>query len=169
MSAHDDFIVITRRSLVAAARIDHGDAAAIFCLHVAVGKTELPQQFHSADFKPNEVIGLIDNPHLVGFRVAHPNTSLSDHRVMVLASTHSPFHTGLRFSRNDEMPSRKSAVARISAFSSTADCICASSSTRAWLLRRRLVETSDAGLFSMSSNANFRACCINCSAGTLSL
>src|SRR3982074_630112 len=100
MSAHDDFIVITRRSLVAAARIDDGDAAAIFCLHVTIRKTELPQQFHPADFKPNEVIGMIDDAHLVGFRVAHPNTSLSDHWVMVLASTHSPFHTGSRTSRN---------------------------------------------------------------------
>src|ERR1700680_538878 len=169
MRAYNNFIVVARRSLIAATGIDDGDAATIFCLHVAIRKPELPQQFYSADFEPHEVIGMIDHAHLVSLSVAHPQASLTDDRMIVCASGHSPLHRGLRFSRNDEMPSRKSAVARIAAFSRTADCICASSSTRACLLSRRLVHTSDAGLFSNSCNANSRARSLSFSGGTISL
>src|SRR5579872_6629290 len=78
MSAHDDLIVIACRSLVAATRVDHGDAAAVVLLHVAVRKTELPQQFYPPDFEPDKVIRMIDHTHLVGLGVAHPQTSLAD-------------------------------------------------------------------------------------------
>src|SRR5580692_11967399 len=157
MSAHHDFIVVARRRLVAATCVNHRDAAAIVFFHITIRKPELPQQFDATDFEPDKIIRMINNTHLVGFCVPHPHASLTDHGMMVSAFTHSPPQRGLRFSRNDEMPSRKSLVARIAAFSVTAHRICSSSSTRAWLLSRRLVYVSDVGLFSISCDANSRA------------
>src|ERR1700733_9786133 len=103
MRANDDLIVIACRSLVAAARIYDGDATSIVLFHIAIGKADLPQEFHAANLEPDEMVGVIDDAHLVSFRVAHADTSLAYWRGFL--RTHSPLHRGLRFSRNDEMPS----------------------------------------------------------------
>src|ERR1700677_4414642 len=105
MSSDNNFVVISGWSLIAAAGINHGDAVAIFLLHVAIGKTELPQQFDPADFEPHKVIGVINHAHLVRLRVSHPHAGLTHHWMMVRSSAHSALQRGFRFSRNEEMPS----------------------------------------------------------------
>ena len=72
MCPHDDLVIVMRRSAIAAACVHYGDEAAVVLLHLAIGESKLPQQFNPANFKPNEVIGMIDHTHLIGFRVAHP-------------------------------------------------------------------------------------------------
>src|SRR2546426_7843911 len=82
---------------------------------------------------------------------------------------HSPNHTGLRFSRKAEMPSRKSAVPRISALAAIACSSSRSSSRSEKPTISRLVWTSAKGLSEASSCANPFARSMSLSAGTTSL
>src|ERR1019366_1082308 len=81
--AHDDLVIIVYRSLIAAAGIDYGDKAIVFALHIFIGKAELAEEFHSPHFKPDEMIGVIDDAHLVGFGVADANASFIYRRSLV--------------------------------------------------------------------------------------
>src|SRR5436309_294663 len=114
MRTHDDFVVISCRSLVAAASIHHCNEASIVLFHVAIGETELPQQFDSSHLEPHEIIRVIYNAHLIGFSIADSQAHFAP------VPAHLPPQRGLRFSRNEFMPSRKSAVCRIPAFSNMA-------------------------------------------------
>src|ERR1700745_3334088 len=100
------------------------------------------------------MVRVIDDAHLVRLGVAHAQPGFIEFIMMV--RTHFPVHTGLRFSRNDMIPSRKSAVVRIAAFSRTAASIWASSSARACAVSNCLVARNEAGLFSISKAANSR-------------
>src|ERR1700732_2292104 len=123
MGLHDNFIVIAGWSFVAAARVDHRNKQTVAAFHIAIRKSKLPHQFHTPDFKPDEVVGMIDHSHLIGLGIAHPYSRLADHWVMIFRRPHVPLQRGLRFSRKDETPSRKSAVVRMRALSSTAVAI----------------------------------------------
>src|SRR6266849_5302497 len=126
--AHNNLVIIVYGSLVAAAGIDYGNKAVVVALHIFIAEAELAEEFHASHFKPDEMIGVIDDPHLVGFGIADANAGLI-HRC--IAPVHRPVHFGLRFSRNASIPSRKSALSRMPAFSRMAASICASSSARA--------------------------------------
>src|SRR5579884_3184360 len=104
MRAHDDFVIVTRRSFVTASRINYGDKATVVSLHFAIRKPESPHQLHAADFKPDKIVRVIDHTHLVGLRIAHTKPHL------VRVPAHLPLQRGLRFSRNEVTPSRKSSV-----------------------------------------------------------
>src|SRR6266536_2062699 len=141
---HDNLVIIVHRSLVAAAGIDDGDEAVVLGFHLFIGEAKLAQQFDASYFEPDKVVRVIDHTHLIGFGVSDANAGFVYRRAglgrgqcNVLA--HWPVHFGLRFSRNDVMPSRKSAVARMPAFSWMAASICESSSARAWSVSRRFV------------------------------
>jgi hypothetical protein len=118
---HQNLFVIARRGAVAAFGLGHGDEASILALHVTIGKAQLPQQFDASHLEPDEMVGVINHSHLIGLGVTHAQPGFID-RLWVIR-VHFPVHTGLRFSRNDTMPSRKSAVVRIAAFSRTAASI----------------------------------------------
>src|SRR6266576_1143684 len=165
--AHNDFLIVINRRTVAALDLDHRDEQSVFALHVAVRKSHLSHQFHTAHFEPDQVVRVIHYTHLIGFRVTHTQPRFVRGRVMV--GTHFPVHTGLRFSRNDAIPSRKSAVRRIAAFSRTAASMCASSSIRAWSVSNCFVARREDALFSISTAANSRARAIRVSADTISL
>src|SRR5437588_2306187 len=132
MSTHDDLIVIPHRSPITAACIHHRDVALLDALHIAIGKSQLPQQFYPPNFKPHEVVGMIDHTHLVGLRITDAQPRLI-HRGMIVGAgrLHCELQRGLRFSRKEVIPSRKSAVPRMPAFFCTAASIWASSSARA--------------------------------------
>src|ERR1700688_1202983 len=135
---HNDLVIIMYRGLVAALRIDDRDEAIVFALHIFIAEAKLPHQFNPSNFEPDEVIGMVDDAHLVGFGIAHADASFI-HRLRALPvdrhrgveAAHRPVHLGLRFSRNDSIPSRKSALSRMPAFSRMAASICTSSSARA--------------------------------------
>src|SRR6202795_391071 len=136
--AHNNLVIIVYGSLVAAAGIDYGNEAVVFALHVFIAEAELAKEFHASHFKPDEMIGVIDDAHLICFGIADANASLiydrgifSIDRYRSVTPAHRPVHFGLRFSRNASIPSRKSALSRMPAFSRMAASICASSSARA--------------------------------------
>jgi hypothetical protein len=74
-----DFIVITRWRLVTAACVDHCNKAVVMLLHVFVGKPKLPQQFDPSDLEPDEVVGMINNSHLIRLRIAYAEASFVNH------------------------------------------------------------------------------------------
>src|SRR5450631_3877974 len=78
--AHDDLVIIVYGSPVAAAGIDYSDEAVVFALHIFIAEAELAKEFHPSHFKPNEVIGVINNAHLVGFSVADADPSFIHRR-----------------------------------------------------------------------------------------
>src|SRR5438552_15669038 len=121
MRAHDDLIVVANGCLVAATRVHDRNKATVILLHLAIRKSEVPQQFDPPDLEPDEMVRMIDDPHLVSFGIAHAQPHLAP------AIAHLPLQRGFRFSRNEVTPSRKSAVWRIWAFSCTACSICISS------------------------------------------
>ena len=139
--AHDDFVIIVHGSLVAAAGIDDRDEAAVFALHIFIAEAELAQKFRPAHFKPDEMIGVIDDAHLIGLGVAHADASFIHRRCRRLVAIGRSIDAGGRligpsilvcaFRGTTAMPSRKSALSRMPAFSRTAASICASSSARA--------------------------------------
>ena len=46
--------------------------------------SEIPHQLGTPDFKPYQVVGIVDHPHLVGFFVAYPDPGFSlDHRCTI--------------------------------------------------------------------------------------
>src|SRR5437763_11872807 len=120
MCAYDDLVVIAGWGFVPATSIYYSDKASVITLHIAIGKAQLPHQFHTPDFKPDEVIGMIDHAHLIGLSVAHPQPAFASRGLVIASIVHLPLHRGLRFSRDAVIPSRKSAVARIRALSSIA-------------------------------------------------
>src|SRR6202158_5824609 len=72
--AHYNLVIIVYGSLVAAAGIDYGNEAVVFALHIFVAEAQLAEEFHTSHFKPDEMIGVIDDAHLVGFGVADADT-----------------------------------------------------------------------------------------------
>src|SRR5581483_3237728 len=97
--------------------------APVFTFHILVREAQLPQQFHPAHLEPDEVIRVIYHTHLVGLRVTHPETRLV-HLPLAVPIAHCPLQRGLRFSRNAAIPSRKSGVERMAAFSRSAVSRC---------------------------------------------
>ena len=47
---------------------------------LAVGKAKRAQQFDAADLKPDQIVGIVDNAHLVGFSIAHADFGGDWHR-----------------------------------------------------------------------------------------
>ena len=46
--------------------------AVIFLLHPLVFDTQRANQLHAAHLEPDEIVGVVDHTHLVGFGIAHP-------------------------------------------------------------------------------------------------
>jgi hypothetical protein len=76
VGADDQFVVVAGGRLVACDGLYNGDAAAFFLLHGFVGEAELAHVFDAADFKPDQIVGMVDDAHLVGFGVADANAGL---------------------------------------------------------------------------------------------
>ncbi len=66
-------IIVARGMMVLAVRLDHREADA-FVLELAVAPSRMAQQVRPPDFEPDEVVGVIDDRHLIGFRVAYADS-----------------------------------------------------------------------------------------------
>jgi hypothetical protein len=69
--AHNDFIVIPRRGLVSATRVNNRNKTLVLPFHLAIRESQLSQEFHTPDLEPDEMVGMIDDSHLVSFGIAH--------------------------------------------------------------------------------------------------
>jgi len=52
-------------------QIVHNPDALVFLFELAVGEPKRTQQFHAAKFKPDKIVGVVDDAHLISFRVPH--------------------------------------------------------------------------------------------------
>src|SRR5579864_9243395 len=162
--ADKHLIVVTGRRFVAAASVHDRDAAAIILFHFTIRKTQLSQKFHPSHFKPDKVIRVIDHAHLIGLGVAYAYLDLAHatrKRIQggcILSMwAHRPLQRGLRFSRNELIPSRKSAVWRMAAFSSMDCSIWRSRASAMKPLMSFFVSRTEEGLFSIICDASSRA------------
>src|SRR5262245_30102897 len=94
--------------------------AVFFLLHGAVFEAELAHQLHTPDLEPDGEVRVIHHAHVVGLGVANAQFGFAGDFYFVV-------HLGLRFSKKLVMPSLKSAVWRMAAFSRTACATCLSS------------------------------------------
>src|SRR5208282_5054755 len=80
--ADRELVVESRRTLVAARGLGDDDEAVVLDFHLLVLESKLAAKLDAAHFEPREVISIIDQPHLVGFRVsnAHGCLSVRSHR-----------------------------------------------------------------------------------------
>src|SRR6266481_3642605 len=165
--SHPQQFVVTRWRKIPATGFGYHDVAVIFGFHLLVFEAERAHQFDAADFKPDQVVGVIDHAHLIGFGVPHSNRRV----VIRLAGieSHSSFQTGLRFSRNDATPSLKSPVQRMRAFSSTARSRSASTPAASALTSRRFARVRLPGLTSIKYSANSSARDKSLSGSTISV
>src|SRR6266436_8619225 len=156
--------------MIPAAQIRDDNLAIVLDFHALIFDAQSPHQLHAADLKPHQVICVIDDAHLVGFRVAHTNS-----HVVVFDHPHfrsysgSPCQTGLRFSRNEATPSLKSGVHRIRAFSRIARSRSASRLAASAETSRRFARVRLLGLASIKTCASSRARSSSRSAGTTSV
>ena len=57
--------------MVPAVHIGDHQITIVFDLHALVVETVGAHEFDAPHFKPDQIIGVVDHPHLVGFRVTH--------------------------------------------------------------------------------------------------
>ena len=76
MRANKKFVIVVGWRLVTAVAFGYNEECVFILFHVAIGKIARATEFSSADLKPNEVIGIINNPHLVSFSVTHAQECL---------------------------------------------------------------------------------------------
>src|SRR6266542_2233847 len=74
--ANEQFVVVVGWRLVTAIAFGYNQKSVFVLFHVAIGEIARATEFSSADLKPNEVIGVINNPHLVSFGVTHAQECL---------------------------------------------------------------------------------------------
>jgi len=68
--ADDHFFVVDGGRAVAAVGFGYDQQDPVFLLHIPISQTSGAPVFDSADFHPDEVVGVVDDAHLVGFGVA---------------------------------------------------------------------------------------------------
>src|SRR5262249_8815232 len=164
--AYHDFLIVINRCSVAANGFGDGDEAVFLAFHVAVGEAQLAHEFDTANFEPDQMVRMVDHTHLIGLGITHAKLGLVNHQVV---ANHLPLQTGLRFSRNEATPSRKSAVVRMRALSSMASAICRLSCVDIKPLINFLVAWTDDGLFSRICAASSLARANKRSGGMISL
>jgi hypothetical protein len=52
--------------------------AIVVNLHLLVVEAYLAQKLDPADLEPNEEVGIVDDPHLVGFGITHTDSGLGN-------------------------------------------------------------------------------------------
>ena len=65
-----DEVVVAGGGFVTAGGFNDGQVAVVLQLHLFVFEAELAEELDAADFGPDEVIGIVSDTHLVGFRIA---------------------------------------------------------------------------------------------------
>ena len=71
MSPDDQLIVVIGGSFVAAIAFGDDQESVFVLFQIAVGKASGPTKLGAANFKPDEIVCVIDHAHLVGLSIAH--------------------------------------------------------------------------------------------------
>lgn len=68
-----DFIVIARGAQIAAIDLGDREENAVIALEIFVAETVGAAVIDAGNFHPDEIVGVVDDAHLIGFRIAHAN------------------------------------------------------------------------------------------------
>src|SRR5436190_3291350 len=68
-----EFVVIQRRTAVGAGRFNDGQRQAV-AFHLTVAPATLAQEIGPSDLEPDQIVRVINDAHLVGFGIAHPDS-----------------------------------------------------------------------------------------------
>lgn len=71
-----DFVVVAGGGEIAAVGPDYGEEEAFFEFHVPIADANGAAVFGAADFHPYEIVGVVDDTHLVGFGVTDAEAGL---------------------------------------------------------------------------------------------
>ncbi len=78
----DEFIVASWM-MIATMNVSDDDVGIVVEFHALVVETKGAHQFDATDFEPDEVVGVVDDAHLIGFGIANANgvVVMSEHGV----------------------------------------------------------------------------------------
>src|ERR1051325_567615 len=76
MRADEQLVIVKSSSFVAAIAFGHHQEGVFVLFHVAIREPARAAKFRTPDLKPDEVVCVIDDSHLVGFRIADPQERL---------------------------------------------------------------------------------------------
>ncbi len=68
--ADGEEFIVAGGMVIAAVDVSDDDVGVVLKLHLLVVEAEGAHEFNATDFKPDEVVGVIDDAHLIGFGVA---------------------------------------------------------------------------------------------------
>lgn len=71
-----DFVIVAGRIDVTALSFDHRQENALAVFKILVIEPARANQFHPSDFHPHQIVGMVDDPHLVSFGIADPEIHL---------------------------------------------------------------------------------------------
>src|SRR5690606_10778873 len=71
-----DLVIVTCRTLVRTVGLDDGQLDALR-FHLPVRPAELPEQIRAADLEPHQIVGVVDDAHLVRLRVPDADQAAS--------------------------------------------------------------------------------------------
>jgi hypothetical protein len=67
----NQYVIIVRRRLIATIAFSHDQECIRVLFHVAIRKAARAAEFRASNLKPDQVVGVIDHTHLVGFGIAN--------------------------------------------------------------------------------------------------
>ena len=76
-------VVIAGRLAVPAGGLDHRQDAVLLGFKLTVGEAHGAKHLHTAHLKPVELVAVVHDSHLIGFRVADADGRLEDHGSLV--------------------------------------------------------------------------------------
>ena len=86
MRGDDHMVVKAGRADIAAMRLGYGEKYAVFDFHFAVAETDRLAVFHAGHFHPDQIVGVIDDAHLIGFGIADADgCDVRRHRLQIVA------------------------------------------------------------------------------------
>src|SRR5579871_4462234 len=85
LRAHNHLIVIAGRSIIPAVYFDDGQQNP-GRLQIAISAARHPAVLHAPNFHPNQIVGVVNDAHLVGFGVTYPQPCVDEwHESLIIA------------------------------------------------------------------------------------
>src|SRR2546426_539123 len=84
---HENLIIVSGRCQITAIRFRHGQIRVLFALQVPIAESAVAAEVGAAHFHPDEIIGVIDHAHLIGFGVTDTESASADVRHQAVLST----------------------------------------------------------------------------------
>lgn len=85
-----ELVVVMCGCPVAERGFDDGDEGAFFLLHSFVVEAQVADEFGASDLEPDEVVGMVDDPHLIGFGITDTDPGFTCHNLILGEDSFNP-------------------------------------------------------------------------------